>query len=135
MDLVEMETKGEFDAVHQILQGAEHLGWGSPYIYAGAQQNEAGKWKWISSGVVSNGIGISDYRFSDEQNEPCLLYSKTRDYLVIRSCKYKTTNVICEKVENQGTPIGHDSDNSKYKKLGTYGKKVKFQKKLFYSKI
>jgi hypothetical protein len=123
MDLVEMETKEEFDAVHGFLKGAKHLSWASPGSFAGAQQNEAGKWKWINSGVLSYEIDISDIRDSDEQDEACLMYDNVRKYFYVEECKSSTTNVVCEKKEN-AVPKNLPSDNQKFKKLGTYGKNI-----------
>jgi hypothetical protein len=126
MELVEMETRKEFNAVHGFLKGAKHSSWTSPGSFAGAKQNEAGKWKWINGEEISYEIDISDLRDSDEEseeNELCLMYDHSIKYYTVRECKFITTNVICEKIEI-AVPESLPSDEQKFKKLGTYGKKV-----------
>jgi hypothetical protein len=118
MDLVEMETIEKFDAVRQILKDAKSLG-----SFAGAQQNDTGKWKWINAGEFTYEIHIIDLADSDEEsgeNEPCLTYDHASNYYTVRECSSgNTNNVICEKIEI-AVP------KPKFKKFGKYGLKIKF---------
>jgi hypothetical protein len=110
MELVELETKKEFDAFREIRKGLNEQLIFFPGSFAGAQKNEAGKWKWVNSEVFSYEIPMIHRMQSYEHDEPCLMYDD--DYFNVYSCEVKTSKVICEKNENGVSHIAENQEST-----------------------
>jgi hypothetical protein len=110
MELVELETKKEFDAFQEITKGLKYEHISFPGSFAGAMKTEAEKWKWIKSGVLSYNLPMINKMQSYDHSKPCLMYDK--DYFNVCSCEAKTSKVICEKNENGVSHIAENQEST-----------------------
>jgi hypothetical protein len=98
MELVELETKEEYDAVLQILEdNKDSLG---SYHYLGAQASDLKEWKWINGGKFAYEMQLEAFD-SDEEDASCVQYSKGSSKYFTYRCTDSVPQVICEKDNKQ----------------------------------
>jgi hypothetical protein len=107
MNLVELETEEEFDAIIKILEDKKESLHSRHFL--GAQADDSGEWKWINGGKFAYEIYLEALD-SDEQPGSCVEYTSSILKYYIFPCTDTVTQVVCEKQEKK---IAGDDKNSK----------------------
>jgi hypothetical protein len=133
MKLVELETKEEFDAILKLFDDKEDLLYS--YHYLGAQANNLNEWKWINGGKFAYEMHLDAFDSDEEEEEvPCVQYSKSSSKYFTYRCSDIVPQVICEKddiasEDNESTAESAEIADD-FKKIGEFGMKFKIIKNI-----